>query len=270
MEQFRAKWRAEVQRKLTGAWSDVPDSQAEVDSPAPSTSLTGALTIYRSAVEHERLGQLDDALRLYRIAFRKDPNVDKLYHREEVILAVTKPKRHLEHLPLEEIPVAVPIARRTLANVVAGFPDDLAFDPEIEEEKVILNDLPPEILIKILMNLNPTALERFGSVSRKARVFTLDTLLWRCVSFTRATHVLHLLYREFVHTTYKPPQIPDQDTLDAVIERSLYDYRRVYVEQPRVRTDGVYISVCHYVRPGLSENHWVNVFDSHVYHTALF
>jgi hypothetical protein len=25
------------------------------------------------------------------------------------------------------------------------------------------------------------------------------------------------------------------------------DYRRLYIEQPRVRLDGVYIAVCHYV-----------------------
>lgn len=74
--------------------------------------------------------------------------------------------------------------------------------------------------------------------------------------------------------TYKPPQLT-QATLDAAVEQSLYDYRRVFIEQPRVRTDGLYISVCHYMyvlryhgliyvshnrsRPGLSENQWVNV-----------
>ena len=56
------------------------------------------------------------------------------------------------------------------------------------------------------------------------------------------------------------------------------DLRRVYIEHPRVRLDGVYIAVCHYVcvhvlmyllsynvdtgscsRPGFSESAWVNV-----------
>jgi len=32
-----------------------------------------------------------------------------------------------------------------------------------------------------------------------------------------------------------------------VIERCALDYRRVYIEQPRVRLDGVYIAICHYV-----------------------
>lgn len=32
-----------------------------------------------------------------------------------------------------------------------------------------------------------------------------------------------------------------------IIERYALDYRRVYIEQPRVRLDGVYIATCHYV-----------------------
>ena len=59
------------------------------------------------------------------------------------------------------------------------------------------------------------------------------------------------------------------------MERYGYSYRRMFIEQPRVRLDGVYIAICHYVfvsllifiiavlircsRAGLSENHWVNV-----------
>ncbi len=57
------------------------------------------------------------------------------------------------------------------------------------------------------------------------------------------------------------------------------DYRRLYIEHPRVRYDGVYIAVCHYMyvpwyqhyvsadkkhrimyrRNGVGENVWVNV-----------
>jgi len=47
--------------------------------------------------------------------------------------------------------------------------------------------------------------------------------------------------------TYKPPQVRDITQLMPVVERFMADYRRVYVEQPRVRMDGVYIAVCHYM-----------------------
>lgn len=54
-------------------------------------------------------------------------------------------------------------------------------------------------------------------------------------------------FRELVMVTYKPPQVPDVKAMIPVVERLLSDYRRVYVEHPRVRTDGVYIAICHYV-----------------------
>jgi F-box protein 9 len=53
--------------------------------------------------------------------------------------------------------------------------------------------------------------------------------------------------REFVEMTYKPPQIRNVDLIDDIVGRYLCDYRRVYVEHPRLRMDGVYIAVCHYV-----------------------
>lgn len=44
-----------------------------------------------------------------------------------------------------------------------------------------------------------------------------------------------------------PPQITEETTLGSLAKRYLYDYRRFFVEHPRVRLDGVYIAVCHYV-----------------------
>jgi F-box protein 9 len=48
-------------------------------------------------------------------------------------------------------------------------------------------------------------------------------------------------------STYREPQIPDIETLAETINRYMFDYRRVYIEQPRVRMDGAYIAICHYV-----------------------
>jgi len=68
-------------------------------------------------------------------------------------------------------------------------------------------------------------------VSRKARVVSLDSAIWR----------------EIVEMTYKPPQVLDVGTIEAVINNYMSDFRRVFVEHPRIRLDGVYIAVCHYV-----------------------
>jgi len=53
--------------------------------------------------------------------------------------------------------------------------------------------------------------------------------------------------RNLVLSTYREPQIPDLETLSEIVTRHIFDYRRVFIEQPRVRTDGVYIAICHYM-----------------------
>jgi len=53
--------------------------------------------------------------------------------------------------------------------------------------------------------------------------------------------------RRLVLSTYREPQIPDLETLSEIITQRMFDYRRVFIEQPRVRTDGVYIAICHYM-----------------------
>ncbi len=54
------------------------------------------------------------------------------------------------------------------------------------------------------------------------------------------------LSRELVNQTYIPPQIQN-GLIDGVVAKYDLDYRRVYIEQPRLRLDGVYIAVCHYM-----------------------
>jgi F-box protein 9 len=87
---------------------------------------------------------------------------------------------------------------------------------------------------------------------------------------------IYVTLRSFAARIYKPPQIPPGLSLDEVADGYGSDYRRLFVEHPRLRLDGVYIAVCHYMcvavltprsrhltppysRPGLSENAWVNI-----------
>ncbi|KAJ3511115.1 hypothetical protein NLJ89_g4282 [Agrocybe chaxingu] len=236
-----------------------------------SPVLQNALSFYHRAIEHEQKGELDEALNLYRQAFRLDDNVDRAYRREQMLQSILN-----EHLAFKKaldtatergedlsasFESAVTITppgkstkiTGTLANLIRDFPHNLKFLPENEEEPVFLDILPEELLIVIIGDLDATSVERFGSVSKKARMMTLDPGVWR-----------HL-----VRVTYKHPQVPDQETMINVVERFLFDYRRVYIEQPRIRVDGVYIAICHYVRPGLSDNSWVNISHLITYHRYL-
>ncbi|KAI1793519.1 hypothetical protein LXA43DRAFT_971860 [Ganoderma leucocontextum] len=249
-----------------------------------SPALQRAVEVYQKAVQHEQKSELDDALRLYRTAFRLDSNVDRAYHliedelhRKAAASSADQKQTHkktpsgtvtaavdglLQELQdLELGPSHIPVAHArgegfvtgTLASLVSSWPPELTFEQENEEEGVPVQMLPEELLMIILRLLDHTALERFGKVNRKARVITLDASIWR----------------PMVQAMYQPPQISDEDELEALVVKYMTDYRRVYIEHPRVRYDGIYIAVCHYIRNGVGENAWVNYSHLITYYRYL-
>ena len=58
---------------------------------------------------------------------------------------------------------------------------------------------------------------------------------------------LKLIQRELVYTSLRPPQVETAQEAEAIVESYNYDFRRLYIAHPRVRLDGVYIAICHYV-----------------------
>ncbi|OSD04808.1 hypothetical protein PYCCODRAFT_1363596 [Trametes coccinea BRFM310] len=254
-----------------------------VAPPAFGPSLQRAVEVYRKAVQHEQRGELDDALRLYRTAFRMDNNVDRAYHmmeeemhRKAAASSAAQPKVH--HRKTSSASGAVdalsqgvqgldlgsgwtPVAHArgegfvtgTLAGLISSWPAKLSFEAEDEQEGVPIRHLPDEVLIMMLQMLDHTAIERFARTSRKARVITLDASIWR----------------PMVQRVLQPPQITDEAEFDVLVLKYMTDYRRMYIEQPRVRYDGVYIAVCHYIRNGMGENAWVNYSHLITYYRYL-
>jgi F-box protein 9 len=205
-----------------------------------------------------------------------DPNVDKAYHTAEQHMAIdtagsgaahghTHKKSNSLTLAVDELTRGVSalsgkhtgsgggIVTGTLANLLENFPQDLFFEPEDERQGVPLNSLPDEMMVLILRSLDHTTIERFAAVNRKARLISLDSAIWR----------------DFVEMTYIPPQILHEMEMDVIAESYLSNYRRMYIEHPRLRLDGVYIAVCHYIRPGLGENAWVKINHLITYHRYL-
>jgi len=263
-----------------------PDGR--VINPMGTRALDNALRIYRQAVFHEQAGDLDEALSLYRQAFRVDSHVDRAYHREEMLLSIAIQQAGKKPASSSALPsdapstqphgtnetddVIVPFQRLsiksqtfgtgqavvsgTLSRLVAkilGEEPTLTFKPEDEMQPVTINVLPEEILLEIIHMMDPSTIEQFARVCRKSRILTLESSIWRSL----------------VISTYKEPQIVDVETLPEVITRYMFDYRRLFIEEPRIRMDGVYIAICHYIRPGASENHWVNITHLITYHRYL-
>lgn len=230
-----------------------------------SPNLARAVEVYRKAVFHEQHSQLDEALRLYRQAFRLDANVDRAYFIEEQRAqerTVVQPVSH------KKVPSTVSVDGVTrevqklevhkdksfvtsgfLAQVLKNFPENLVFEPEDEKEGLPpINLIPDELLLQILRILDHTTIERFATVSRKARVLSLDSAIWRySACLLHVLCIINICNRDFVQLAYKPPQIADDKSIANVVELYSLDYRRAYIEHPRLRLDGVYIAVCHYM-----------------------
>ena len=69
----------------------------------------------------------------------------------------------------------------------------------------------------------------------------------RDACYCKGHDVLICLCRPIVQAIYKPPQISEEEEFEALVVKYMTDYRRIYIEHPRVRYDGVYIAVCHYM-----------------------
>jgi F-box protein 9 len=257
LRHFREIWKREVQERIKQQQSFQdpadPSTAPPKQSSAREAQVTGApeqsgverlrddaLRVYTRAVKHEQAGELDEALRLYRQAFRMDSNVDKVYHlREEraawtleatttttTALTVTPPEQYKGKEAvisvLSRSDATTPRVVQTkppssthhldrqisglLAGIVASFPQPLSFEPEDERAPSPLQQLPDELLVHILSFLGVAAIERFARVSRKGRMISLDITIWRSES-------LHLPFypyaqrRSFVSLTLFLPTI---------------------------------------------------------------
>lgn len=215
LRRFREDWKREIERRKeqNDPTTASTSNGANTSQPSPATSPTtpnaprilpyhasarqSALELYEQAVRLEESGLLEDATVLYRKSFRLDSNVDKAYHRMTM-------ERELNGIiqDVGAISIAKPGARpntsdskgknsitlsniSTLKSVLDSFPPlhSLSFDAEDETEPIYINLLPDEIVVCILREFNSTAdtrsIERFASVSRRARVLTLDPSIWR-------------------------------------------------------------------------------------------
>lgn len=205
----------ETEAKPPAPWSvpEPPHHQALHPSHGQSPfsgSIARAVEIYRNAVHHEQESDLDEALRLYRQAFRLNPDVDRAYFREEQRLQQlgrsTADVGHKKttsasrgegiegkdsHFPRAAEGKESVHMNAILSKVLEAFPEVLTFEPEDDQEGAPINIIPEELFLYILRNLDTTSLERFATVSRKARILSLDSSIWRYdCSLSQNTNVM--------------------------------------------------------------------------------
>lgn len=134
--------------------------------------------------------------------------------------------------------------RDTLPTLIASFDilSRLRIEPEDPQKPCYLAIVPDEILLNILLHLflrSLSSISRISLVSKKLfALSTTENSLYK----TLCMHYFH---------PFDPPSV----LLNRIGEYN-NDWRRLLIERPRLRFDGVYIATCHYLRPGVNEYSW--------------
>ncbi|WWC89036.1 uncharacterized protein L201_003954 [Kwoniella dendrophila CBS 6074] len=296
-----------------------------------------AIQIYSKAVESEQQGKLNEALMLYRKAFKLDDDVDRSYAKsmrnkvtinangqtstteEDLsgtpsstdIISPTPPtlepysfartiqttpdyeKTHHHHhhqniKTSEKVSIqnqnTHPISPLTkLFNSLSIQPNDLIFLPQEEELPCPISNLPNELFENIFQHLDVTSLERFGSTCWKSRWLTHISSTWRNIA-ERIYKPPAMLpsYQDMLQQQQHEEQaqngglsLIEQKKKDIeiigvrdLVKRHRDEWRTTVVEEERIRMDGCYIAVCHYIRPGAGEE-WVTITHMITYHRFL-
>ena len=111
-------------------------------------------------------------------------------------------------------------------------PSQTAFLPSDEALPFPLTRIPPEILDPILMHLSVADIERFGMTCWRARYLTSGSSVWK--------RLVSGIYRS-------PSMVPSGWKIMDAAARHGGEWRTALVEEERIRMDGCYISVCHYM-----------------------
>lgn len=111
-------------------------------------------------------------------------------------------------------------------------PAQTEFLPADENLPLPLARLPSELLDPILYHLDATSIERFGMTCWRARYLTAISDVWKRISMG--------IYRG-------PAMVPEGWRPEDMAKKHRGEWRTTVIEEERVRMDGCYIAVCHYM-----------------------
>ncbi|TPX31856.1 hypothetical protein SmJEL517_g04917 [Synchytrium microbalum] len=242
----------------------IPQQQHSVHSTAPlqqsSPKESEALILFGQASQFERQGNLNQALLLFRQASRMYPDVERAYRQvlyQEAASgsssssnagAVTSREtadnfetyyggldENSADLTFDAIDMIVDIASR----------EGVKFTPKHKLRKPpLFQKLPGELVTQILQHCVLYDIGSLCSISLVCKKFLIqvrERSLWRFVgerTFLKPANVGLVGVPSLMHE---------------VGERYGDDWLRMFVDKPRVRTDGVFISRINYVRQGYGE-----------------
>lgn len=251
-------------------FSNVIESENCTGEPLALTALES----YEQGVEKERQGMLSDALVFYRKAFKIDPGVDKLFRdaykagkvrdatydhigtsMEETNYAKFVQVGH-DYNPEDAYESSSELKEMTKMMAALRMPVETVVSEGAQPTPRGISALPEEILQQILTYaLIADAASCFTSMSMTCQKFFIllhDQSMWRALCYNT--------YQDQVYIGEGVPLCSDsayQSYIGRLNDESLSSYqhnwKRMFIEKPRIRYNGIYISTCHYTRPGVRE-----------------
>ncbi|CCG84505.1 protein of unknown function [Taphrina deformans PYCC 5710] len=236
--------------------------------------LLTALEAYEKGVEKERQGMLSDALVFYRRAFKIDPGVDKLFRdaykagkvkeatydhvgssMEETNYAKFVQVGH-DYNPEDAYESTSELKEMTKMMAALRMPVEIEVPEGADSAHKGISSLPEEILHQILTYaLVADAASCFTPLSMTCQKFFIllhDQSMWKELCYNT--------YQDQIYTGEGVPLGSESayvDYVNKLNEESLGSYKlnwkRMFIEKPRIRYNGIYISTCHYTRPGVRE-----------------
>lgn len=244
-----------------------------LDEPATERPLT-ALELYERGVLRERQGALSDALVHYRMAFKKDPNVDRVFR--DAFRAGTTAEAQFDtpsggNSALEDTGYAKFVQTtpdydakkgHTMSDEMASMMKMMAsLRMPIEAEEGVrdrknIADLPEEVLSQVvhhaIVGSAGSAYTALSLTCQKLFLMTLERSVWRALCLR--TYWQQVYLDEGVRLRSSSEYGDYRAALEAEVGAHYGgDWQRMFVEKPRVRYDGIYIATCNYTRPGARE-----------------
>jgi F-box protein 9 len=238
-------WKPEV--RLT---SDDPTFKPEIHKEEIfinenlSENDLSALESFEKGVDREHVGKMADAVKHYRDAFKKNERVDKLYREKYFSQVKPYPVAKQEQKSADTVEEE---------QLMKGLRDIALQDKEEDDEKLPdgpIMHLPPEVLTLMLKTVALINLSDFTKMT-----FTCTKLAY--LGYTTQGIWKALCLKEYGRQHYSESCVQeyggsiDSETIAANIYN--HSWRRMYLERPRIWFNGVYISTCNYLRPGIGE-----------------
>ncbi|ORZ37999.1 hypothetical protein BCR44DRAFT_37069 [Catenaria anguillulae PL171] len=224
--------------------SSTSSSSASVAPPAAiecTDTEIKAMDLYEEAMELEVSGRLADALQSYRAAFKLDPDVDvrfrtqfKLLQSQRAAAASSAASSNAhdqggsgnatdsaEVIPFSTWLAQLKHAHSPLLPLHANRPQPIS-------------RLPDDLLLRVFQVAFASDTHAFFATSLVCKQFLVlarEATVWR-----------YVCARHYPHRRQEIQDVPREDWMD------------FFRSEPRLRTDGAYISACRYIRPGFSES----------------